>query len=161
MRTDDNEDGMAPSDIPAAPVHLNGQRSAAGIGKPKLHGAFLKGPVDWEWIARATALRKPALPIGLGLWREAGLVKDNFLKDGRPHSTPIRVASKIRKRLRMSTSQMSRGLRALADGGLITILKGGPGRCPVVTITNLQPLAVANQRRPDGQVRPAASEWMA
>ena len=157
-----DQDGPAHSEAGGPPVPLHRQHCVTAPGKPKLRGAFLKGPVDFEWIARATALRKPALPIGMGLWREAGLVRDNFLTDGRPHSNPIRVASKIRKKLGMSTSQMSRGLRALANAGLVTILKGGPGRCPVVTITNLQRLAVADdQRSIHGQVRPAESEWTA
>jgi hypothetical protein len=125
--------------------HRDRQLDPASIRRPTLKGAFLKGPVDWEWIVRAAALKKPALPIGLGLWREAGLQKDHFLKDGRRHSKPIRVASRIRKKLRMSTSQASRGLRALADVGLISIVKGGRGRCQVVTITNLQASTAARE----------------
>lgn len=129
---------------PTVPTACSGEalRGLGERGRPsaKLSTPFLKGPVDWEWVARAAKLRKSALAIGLGLWREVGLKQDGFLKEKRPASDLIEVRSKIRKQLRMSTSQMSRGIHALAADGLIDIVVGGAGRIPVVAIRNLHAL---------------------
>lgn len=86
---------------------------------------FLRGPIPLEWLSRAAALRKPALPAGLGLWFVRGVSK----KTG-----PIRVSAAIRKKMRLSAGQMLRGLRALESAGLVRFVKEGRGRCPVVEI---------------------------
>lgn len=86
---------------------------------------FLRGPIPLEWLSRAAALRKPALPAGLALWFVRGVSK----KTG-----PIRVSAAIRKKMRLSAGQMLRGLRALEGAGLVRFVKDGRGRCPVVEI---------------------------
>ena len=106
-------------------------------GPSKLTDSFIKGPIDLEWVARASRLRKPALVIGVALWREVGLANDEFLRKRLPESAPITVRSSVRKKMGMSTAQMSRGIHALADAGLIEILTGGVGRVPVVVIRNV------------------------
>ena len=78
-----------------------------------------------EWLSRAAALRKPALPAGLGLWFVRGVSK----KTG-----PIRASAAVRKKMGLSAGQMLRGLRALESAGLVRFVKGGRGRCPVVEI---------------------------
>ena len=86
---------------------------------------FLRGPIPLEWLSRASALRKPALPAGLGLWFVRGVSK----KTG-----PIRASAAVRKKMRLSAGQMLRGLRALEAAGLVRFVKEGRGRCPVVEI---------------------------
>ncbi len=86
---------------------------------------FLRGPIPLEWLSRASALRKPALPAGLGLWFVRGVSK----KTG-----PIRASAAVRKKMRLSAGQMLRGLRALESAGLVRFVKEGRGRCPVVEI---------------------------
>jgi hypothetical protein len=86
---------------------------------------FLRGPIPLEWLARAAAMRKPALPAGLCLWFVRGVSK----KTG-----PLRVSAAVRKKVGLSAGQMLRGLRALEAGGLVRFVKEGRGRCPVVEI---------------------------
>jgi hypothetical protein len=88
---------------------------------------FLCGPIPLEWLARATMLRKPAMPAGLCLWFVRGVSK----KIG-----PIRVSAAVRKKMRLSAGQMLRGLRALEGGDLVRFVKEGRGRCPVVEIVD-------------------------
>jgi predicted transcriptional regulator len=83
-------------------------------------------------------LRKPAVATGLALWFKAGVTKDDFLREKRAASRTIRVDRGLRKSFGISASQLSRGLHALADAGLIRIAKGGAGRCPIVVIVNIQ-----------------------
>ncbi len=120
-----------------------GSPQAGGTGSAGLHQQrgkppFIKGPMCREWFVRAARLRKPAVVAGLALWFKAGVTKDEFLREKRAASAPIRVDRGLKKSFGISASQLSRGLHALADAGLIVIAKGGAGRCPVVVIVNLQ-----------------------
>lgn len=116
----------------------------AGVGGPeqssqrRATAPFIKGPLCREWFVRAMRLRKPAVMAGLALWFKAGVTKDEFLRAKRAESLPIRVDRGLKKSFAISPSQMSRGLHALAEEGLIVIAKGGAGRCPVVVIINVQ-----------------------
>lgn len=100
---------------------------------------FIMGPLCLSWVIRAEDLTKAAGKVGHGLWLMVGLEKDDFLRRRRAESKPIRVNRKLKQRLRITPSQCSRGIKALAAAGLIRIVTGGAGRCPVVTIVNLQP----------------------
>lgn len=99
---------------------------------------FVKGPLCREWIVRASRLRKPALIVALALYFRAGVVKDDFIRRKQAESRPIRCDRSMKKAFGISPSQMSRGLQALREAGLIVVIKGGAGRCPVVTIVNIQ-----------------------
>lgn len=117
------------------------QAGVGGAGQPGQRRAtapFLKGPLCREWFVRAMRLRKPAVMVGLALWFKAGVTKDEFLRAKRAESLPIRVDRGLKKSFEISPSQMSRGLHALAQEGLIAFTKGGAGRCPVVVIVNVQ-----------------------
>ena len=120
-----------------------GSPQAGGTGSGGLHQQsrtppFIKGPLCREWFVRALRLRKPAVAVGLALWFKVGVTKDEFLREKRAQSAPIRVDRGLKKSFGISASQLSRGLHALADARLIVIAKGGTGRCPVVVIVNLQ-----------------------
>jgi hypothetical protein len=117
------------------------QAGDKGVGQAKQSKdkvRFLKGPVCLQWVVRAMALRSSAIAVGLGLWLEAGLEKDDFLRSKRSESKPIRLGRKFKRRVKISPSQSSRGVSALEVAGLIRVLKGGPGRCPEVVIVNIQ-----------------------
>lgn len=105
---------------------------------PKAKGHFIKGPLCVEWITRAAALRKPALIIGMALLFKCGVTKDDFIRGRRAESRGIKVGRGLRTKFGLSPSQTSRALKALAEAGLIVILKGGAGRCPVVAVVNIQ-----------------------
>ena len=99
---------------------------------------FIKGPLCRDWIVRASRLRKPALTVALALYFKAGVKKDDFIRGRRAESQSIRCDRSMKKAFGITPSQMSRGLRSLQDAGLIRIVKGGAGRCPVVVIINIQ-----------------------
>lgn len=99
---------------------------------------FIKGPLCREWVLRALALRKSALRVGIALYFKAGVQKDDFIRGRRAESRPIRCDRSMKKSFDITPSQMSRGLQALQDAGLILIVKGGVGRCPEVVIINIQ-----------------------
>jgi hypothetical protein len=107
-------------------------------GQPKSDLPFIKGPICLEWIVGAMALRKPAVMVGLALWFKAGCDFDDFIRGKRVESIPIRVDRGVKTRFQISASQLSRGLHALEQAGLIRVVKGGAGRCPVVVIRNIQ-----------------------
>jgi len=104
----------------------------------KTTSPFIKGPLCREWFIRAMASTKPALMVGLALWFKAGVEKDDFLRNERAESIQIRVDRGVKKRFQLSPTQLSRGLQTLKELGLVRIIKGGAGRCPVVVIVNLQ-----------------------
>ena len=113
---------------------------------------FIKGPLCREWVVRALRLRKPALKVGLALYFRAGVLKDDFIRGRRAESRPIRCDRSMKKSFEITPSQLSRGLQALQEAGLILILKGGPGRCPVVVIINTQiERHGLNNKRRDGR----------
>jgi hypothetical protein len=117
------------------------QAGVGGLGRSSQRPAtapFIKGPLCREWFVRAMRLRKPAVMAGLALWFKAGVTKDEFVRAKRAESLPVRVDRGLKKSFEISPSQMSRGLHALAQEGLIVIKKGGAGRCPVVVIVNVQ-----------------------
>lgn len=84
------------------------------------------------------ALKKPAVMVGIALWFKAGCKFDDFVRGKRAESIQIRVDRGVKRRFQITSSQLSRGLHALEQAGLIKIVKGGAGRCPVVVIRNIQ-----------------------
>ena len=106
--------------------------------KKRTKEPFVKGPICREWIVRASLLTKPALKIGMALYFKAGVRQDDFIRGKRAESISIKCNRSMKTSFKISPSQMSRGLHALSGAGLIQILKGGPGRCPVVVIVNIQ-----------------------
>lgn len=95
------------------------------VDKRPREGWFLRGPVDMAWLNRAKALPKSALATGLALWFQRGVLKSDC---------PIKVTSAVRRKMSLTPDDARRGIRALADSGLIKVVKGGRGRHPVVQI---------------------------
>jgi len=106
--------------------------------KKRTEAPFVKGPICRDWIVRASILQKTALRVGLALYFKAGVRKDDFIKGKRAESISIKCDRSMKTNFKISPSQMSRGLHALQSAGLIHIHKGGRGRCPVVSIINIQ-----------------------
>jgi hypothetical protein len=153
-RTGDDFDGDPPVSPPPAPEAAcepvgAPQAGTQGLGKAKrqkTNNPFIKGPLCREWFIRAARLPKSAIKVGLALWFKAGVEKDDFIRGERAESLPIRVDRGLKRRFEISPPQLSRGLHALLRAGLIRIVKGGAGRCPVVVIVNLQiPLPVGRK----------------
>ena len=132
-----SREGSPTLDEPTTPSLSRVPGRADGTGK-KTNRPFIKGPLCREWVVRALALRKPAVKVGLALYFKAGVLKDDFIRGRRAESRPIRCDRSMKKSFDITPSQMSRGLQALQDAGLILIVKGGAGRCPEVVIINIQ-----------------------
>jgi DNA-binding transcriptional ArsR family regulator len=132
-----SREGLPTLNEPTTPSLSRGPGQAVGTGK-KTNRPFIKGPLCREWMVRALALRKPAVKVGLALYFKAGVLKDDFIRGRRAESRPIRCDRSMKKSFGVTPSQMSRGLQALQAAGLILIVKGGAGRCPVVVIINIQ-----------------------
>jgi hypothetical protein len=143
------EEGVEELPVVATPPALQSPSEALGDPQASEQGRrqakrkdkvnFIMGPLCLSWVIRAEDLTKPAGKVGKGLWLMVGLEKDDFLRRRRAESKPIRVNRKLKQRLGITPSQCSRGIKALAAAGLIRIVTGGAGRCPVVVIVNLQP----------------------
>ena len=59
------------------------------------------------------------------------------MKEGRPESVPLELRSHLRKQLGVSASQMSRGIEALVNVGLVERLEKRPGKSQVVVLINV------------------------
>ncbi len=59
------------------------------------------------------------------------------VKERRPESKPLKLNSHLRKRLNVSPSQMSRGIKALEKAGLLRRLEMTPGKLQVVVLINV------------------------
>jgi DNA-binding transcriptional ArsR family regulator len=84
---------------------------------------FLKGPVPWAWIVRASQLPGKALVIGLCLWRLKGTTGKSSIPLSNSELRPFGI----------DRAAKSRGLAALEKAGLITVNRK-QGRWPIVTL---------------------------
>jgi hypothetical protein len=98
---------------------------------------FIAGPISGQWLRRTHSISMAAVKVGVSLWEEAGLNADPFFKQGMRQSQPIRVHQRLRKRNQLSRYTVSRGLKALAEAGLIVFEDDSDGRYPTVTIQNI------------------------
>ncbi len=119
------------------------QKRPASEKKP----TFIQSPCC-EWKAQAAKLSKSAILAGDVIWHKAGLEKDKFVKEGRSESVPLKLNSHLRKRLGVSATQMSRGIRALEETGLLRRLETTPGKLQVVVLINVW---LIKQRAENGQ----------
>ena len=90
-----------------------------------------------EWKSQAAKLPKCAILAGDVIWHKAGLEKDNFVKEDRPESKPLKLNVHLRKRLGVSAWQMSRGIKALEKAGLLRRLETRPGKLQEVVLINV------------------------
>ena len=87
---------------------------------------YLGGKPPMEWLSRANAVGKAALATGIALWFKRGLQRDK--------TASIRVDASLRKSMALTHDQARRGVQALEAAGLVTVQRGGRGRCAVVAI---------------------------
>jgi hypothetical protein len=95
------------------PRHVRGER-------------FLRGPIPLFWLSVAARLPGHALHVALQLWHWAGI----------KGSAQINLSmADMEKQLGVSRFSGARGLKALEQAGLISVIRHR-GRHPVVTILN-------------------------
>ena len=90
-----------------------------------------------EWKAQAAKLKRCAILAGDVIWHNAGLEKDQFVKDGRPESKPLKLESHLRKRLGVENWTMSRGIKELEKAGLLRRIEKPPGVLREVVLINV------------------------
>lgn len=93
---------------------------------------FVCGPIPVDWIARAAALPGRALAVGLAVWFVDGTRRSNKA-----------VCDSLLTRFGVSRWAGYRGLRALEQGGLVTVDRHR-GRCPRVAILSANRKVVDN-----------------
>ena len=84
---------------------------------------FLRGPIPWRWLVRASQLAGKALVIGLCLWRLKGAMGSNTVWLGNTELQPFGI----------DRAAKSRGLAALERAGLVTINREARRR-PMITL---------------------------
>ena len=89
----------------------------------KPYDKFLKGPLPWSWLERASKLPGKATLVGLCLWRLVGLRGDRT----------VWLANDEVVTLCVDRYAKSRALKALKEAGLID-LEHRKGRIPRVTV---------------------------
>jgi DNA-binding transcriptional ArsR family regulator len=101
------------------------QRGPRDAETQRRRGRFLKGPVPWEWIVRASELPGKALIVGLSLWRLSGAIGKATVTLGNNELEPFGI----------DRAAKSRALTALEGAGLIMVERRR-GRLPIVTISS-------------------------
>jgi len=89
---------------------------------------FLKGPIPLVWLRRASRLRGRALAVGIALWFKSGVTR----------SRRVKLTHALLQRAGVPSRAGLRGLRLLAQDGLVTA-DIRTGSCPVVTILDVTP----------------------
>ena len=97
------------------------------VKMPAISDRFLKGPIPWNWIIRASQLPGNALAVGLCLWRLKGATK----------RTDIVLSNSEVEPFGLDRSAKSRALTELERAGLIK-LQRKPGRWATVTLLENQ-----------------------
>lgn len=98
-----------------------------GRRAPHPRGAFIKGPLQVQWLLQARLLGVTALSVGLCLWYLRGLRA----------SDSVILSNITMREWSVSPDAKARALRALEKAGLVTIERRGK-RSPLVTILTLQ-----------------------
>jgi hypothetical protein len=92
------------------PCHKRGER-------------FLKGPIPFNWLAKAARQPGKALHVAIAIWFFAGVTR----------SRSVALSSRLMFSLGSSRFSTYRGLKALEEVGLVTVIRHR-GRNPRVTI---------------------------
>lgn len=101
---------VIPSGTPRPPVKSSGN-------------LFIKGPIPFDWLARANTLPGKAGPVGLALWFLSGL----------RCSTTVQLTYQVGILAGCRRQAIYEALKQLEQDGLITVIRR-PGARPIVTI---------------------------
>jgi hypothetical protein len=95
------------------------------LPKPVKGEAYLAGPIPMSWVQRATRLSGRTWQVATALWF-VGIRSQS-------KSATVTLTEKTRRRFNLSRDAVKRGLKQLADAGLVRV-KRQSGRRSVVTI---------------------------
>ena len=88
---------------------------------------FLKGPIPWNWLCKASSLPGKAFHVAIGIWHLAGLSKGN---------RTFTLSQKTLRELGLKRNAVYRSLAALESEGLIKVVRH-TGRNSNVTILGI------------------------
>jgi hypothetical protein len=86
---------------------------------------FLKGPIPWDWLSKASQNPGKSLNVALAVWFLSGLNR----------SSTISLSGSVLRGLGVKRHAGYRALKSLEHAGLISVYRH-KGRNPVVTILN-------------------------
>jgi hypothetical protein len=101
------------------------QPAASKLPKPGKGEAYLTGPIPMTWIQEATRLSGRTWQVASALWF-VGI-------RSRTKSATVTLTEKTRRRFHLTECAVKRGLKQLADAGLV-IVERQSGRRSIVTI---------------------------
>jgi hypothetical protein len=91
-------------------------------------GRFVRGPIKWDWLCTAGRLPGRALHVAMELFFEYGV----------SHQSTVTLSYKRLEEMGVDRFAARRGLRALEEVGLVTVVRRR-GCSPVVTLFGLEP----------------------
>ena len=96
---------------------------------------FIRGPIPLKWMIAASAKSRSASRLSVALWYRLG-IKGQHINLAAPQDTQlvVRIDQQLRDECGLQRWHVGEGVRDLSEAGLIRLLKGGRGRCPVVEI---------------------------
>lgn len=89
---------------------------------------FLKGPIPWNWLCRASCIPGRAFHVAIRIWHLAGLYKGK---------KTFALSQKILRELGLKRTTAYRGIASLEAEGLIKVERN-PGRNSIVTILGIK-----------------------
>ena len=89
----------------------------------KVPWRFLKGPVPWSWLCKASKLSKKALHVAVGLWFISGMTKNPTVK----------MQKKVLEDLGISRHAFYRARDKMEQAGLISVV-GKSGQAHFITL---------------------------
>lgn len=120
--------------LPGAEVEALPRRLPHRPPRHRQGETFLKGPIPWAWLGRTFPLSGKALHVALLLWREAGCC----------NRRTVRMCLRGKLADGLSRQSARRGLRKLADAGLVAV-RHLPGNGLEVTLLDV----AAPETKPD------------
>ncbi len=94
---------------------------------PNKKPPFLKGPICFRWITKASALPGKALHVGLAIWYLIGLKR----------TSTIKLAPSVVRKFGASRDSGYRALKSLEVAKLVSV-KRLNGQAPIVTVLDIE-----------------------
>lgn len=120
--------------------------TASGPRRTDSWRRFIKGPIPYEWVARAAALPGKALHVAIMIQFHAGVRSGGELV----------LSLSSMKGFGVSRHAAARGLSALERAGLVAVNRA-PGRAPRVTLRRTPPASAGPDRDTSSRGRTAGS----
>lgn len=96
---------------------------------------FIRGPIPLRWLVVAISLSRSAARLAVALWYRLGIQGKHVNLAGPQESQlAVRIDRQLRTECQLKRWHVGEGVRDLTSSGLLRVLSGGRGRCPVVEV---------------------------